>query len=190
MLNELKLIHNINFGMVSTKYMHLFFNMQELVMENIKDDNVQKTVNEIEKGWLKDKKIINDMLSKTGVDMLKSMTIKDYTHKLEISFKYLPNDICDMYLYQPRQVCTSIKNMCIKNDTSFTLRNSFNCYGDEGFIFSLSFEDYAISIEATMEGSSIKGAGTLKITEATRTHIYTDLAERYIDIQPFIKGLR
>ena len=190
MLNELKMIHNINFGMIGTKYMHLFFNMKELVMEHIQGDNVQKTVNELEKGWLKDKTIIKNQLSETGINILKSILVKDYAHKLELSFKYLPHDICNMYLYQPRQVCTSIKNISIKDNTAFTLRNSFNAYGDEGFIFSLSFDKYAISIEATTEGANIKGAGNLRIAEATDKHIYIDLAEKYIDIQPFIKWLR
>ena len=82
------------------------------------------------------------------------------------------------------------ENVNITPDTKFFVKNKLSSYSECHFSISLKSEDLTLAIATVPNRSAIKADADLALLIIDKTHIWYDNMSKYIDVTPFVKGLR
>jgi hypothetical protein len=204
-----KLIHEIRFAYPQTKVLGKFCNVSDYMVQKLSTDiklaetvlekgkaGIQTFTQTIEKTWLNGRPISDgtkqneQCLSERGQTIIANMTIEEQPHRILIGFgENVFSDPVDIYQYVSRGNSFEIHGVDMTAKFRITVKNSFNCYGDEAYIFALRTEGYGISFEvADSEGS--KGTCAARVFEYNENEILIDRLSKYRDDSLLIRGVR
>lgn len=196
--------HKLTFARLNTKFLKYFYDEKSLLCEELSklDETLvpmssidpQGYISKIEKKFLKDKEIIDcidekeKLLSKEVASFLESAIITEYQNRTTISFDL---DLTGtIYHSFGRGSKSRIENIHITKNTVFEIRNHFNSYENEKFIFSIMISEnkaFALSVEPSNTG--IKGDILLKVIELCDEKIILDNGDKYFEVKNLLRGI-
>lgn len=185
-----------------------FFNVKELLYEEIRrdpaaykaeslfpnalnDNKIIKCVNILNARYTKDLKKYDltareEEVPSEAADFLRKTSV--VSHDGKVGIKTEADFTGDVYIRIPRENALTLQNISVKGIT-FDLMNPFNLYVAEGFTLSFRRPDLWISIEpASLDG--IKGSGELYVYVKKENAFYRDRASRYFDPDAVLQVFR
>ncbi len=195
--------YKLGFARLNTKFFKYFYDEKSLLCEELEKlsekgapiDTIdpQGYISKLEKNYLKEKEIIEateeeKSLTEYTRKIIESIKITEYQNKLTVSFDI--NTTATMYHSYGRGSKTRVENIHITKDSVFELRNYYNSYENEKFIFSIIESDtkaFSLSVEPSNTG--IKGDIILKVVELCDNKIIVDNCAKYFDTTKLLKGI-
>jgi len=88
-----------------------------------------------------------------------------------------------------RSSIVEIFGVCVNKETRFKLRSSMLIYGNEKYSLAFRLRDRSFGFALIGEPRDRGNKGILKVSYFTDKAYFIDDASKYIDVQPFVKGL-
>ncbi len=196
--------YKLGFARLNTKFFKYFYDEKSILMEEVQKlaekgaptDTIdpQGYISKLEKNYLKEKEVIEGLevreksLSEYTGKILESINITEYANRLTISFDI--ETTATVYHIYGRGSKTRFENIRITKDSVFEIRNYYNSYENEKFIFSIIESDtkaFSLSVEPSNTG--IKGDIILKAIEICDNKIIIDNCDKYFDVTKLLKGI-
>lgn len=132
------------------------------------------------------------------VQILTGMELSETIDSLLIRFPL--NGMYNLCLKKQRGGVTYVKDLMIRPETSFRIRNKLEAYGNERYSIGISTLDneqtknigqgsFGFGLICQESTSGLKIGGELLVTALLDNVYYIDDASRYIDVSAYVKGL-
>lgn len=205
-----KLVHTITYGYPNIKYIGKFTNPNAYIMTEVLkkpgytedilnkgDKGLQSVVNRIEKEWLGGRNVINNLSTPELTDF--PQEIMEAINKLEV--RKLPHITTvavpganfahkvSIYQEQGRNASSYITINNPNGEIEIDVRNRFNAYGDEKYLFAFTWGVYRLSIVVAESSAGVKGAATALVYALDENNLYIDTLDKYMDTTSLTEGV-
>lgn len=129
-----------------------------------------------------------ETLPKKYADIIKGIKAEENDFELAVSFPLTIT--ADVYKTFGKGSFDKNEKVSVTPDTRFIVKNKLSSYSESHFSISLTSCDLTIAIATTPNRSAIKADADLALLIVDNDSIWYDNASKYIDVKPFVKGLR
>ena len=205
-----KLIHTIQYGYPSLKYLGKFENGNTAIMTHVLanendvnhilekgEKGLQSVVNRLEKEWLAGREVVSCLdspdkapLPPVVADILNGLVVEKQPHITQV---VIPAFDCGkgltIYQEQGRNASSAVAVESLQGPLVITVRNRFNAYGDEKYLVALSWGEYALAIVVQESSTGVKGAAVAMMYVKTPDQLLIDRLDKYMDTAVLTDGV-
>ncbi len=129
-----------------------------------------------------------ERLPKEYADIIEGIKVEENAFETAVSFPL--NMTAKVYKTFGKGAFDKNENVVVTPETRFIVKNKLSSYSEAHFSISLESEDLTLAIATTPNRSAIKADADLALLIIDKDSIWYDNASKYIDVKPFVKGLR
>jgi hypothetical protein len=204
-MNIERVKYNIQYAYPEMPYMSEYYNLKSALLNSASED----VLNDIEtngknavNSWARDfyenrakasRKIVDGtrtrekVLPYDAIEILNNIRAKETLDALEASG--MKEGVYDVVLKGYRTGVIEICGMAVSRQTRFILRSSMLAYGDERYSLAFKSQDGEFGFALIAESGDRGKSGILKVSYFNADSYFVDDASKYMEVEPFVKGL-